>query len=637
MRSRLLAAALLVAILWSCLCYASDSTTANAAGQTVIEGVLTQVSKLPKAESNPYLDCYYTAVIEIKNILSGRSVPKKAVLVLPGFFARQYAPEAHFKTGDMIRATVVPFASMPDKVKQTQQADEVEDVDLEFYYPQSIATIKSLDDAKVSVPFTDEKTGSEKLIGKQKEATAATSRSQQIRHDLHYINEELAKHGGDWDRWYDSLRGFREEYKKKYDAKAARWIGDSYFSAGLNEYGKGYSPDFVSSLVAFNKYLAERNVDLIVVRVPQKGEIVDDLFVPMPKDLVSNPYLLRLYKELLEADVEVVVDVVPRLKQSRMGFPLMYYYQDFAEEHPAEGAAWALAEVLVERIQRYESVRKASRADLKLGRASLPQHGLKWPEGNPKFNPAEPVSFSSVTSEKIAPLLRQGTTSPILVVGSSFIGSPSFDRGGNIPAYLAYLSGVIPDVLYREGSNATIPRAIAREGDGFLKNRSACIFPLVPWSIHLPLDLPPIVNPAGKEKVLITSYTGNDLRAHVTFSQNTPKNVFTFSPAGDLTVQSQNKETRMAGDFELDLPEATSRYPYILVAVETKSKDAATIKALYGKQSDTVHKSYTQDDRKDFFVFKVESPNIRSATFSISNIRSDIPMIIETISIYGLK
>lgn len=637
MRKGLLVTALLLlaSLWWSCV-FASDSKPATVANQTVIEGVLTQVSKLPAAEKNPYPDCYYTAVLDIKNIISGQRIPKRIILVLPGFFSRRYTPEAGLKVGDMVRATVVPFSSMPDKVRQTQQADEIEDVDLEFYFAQPISVIKNFESIEAPVPFAGTKETSEKEYKKDKDLAATAARRQQIRADLKYINDELAKHGGDWDRWYESLRGFREEYKKKYDAKASMWVGDSYFSAGLNEYGKGYSKDFVSSLVAFNKYLAERNVDLVLVRVPQKGEIVDDIFTPAPKDQISNPYSLRLYKELLEADVEVVVDAIPRLKQARLKFPLMYYYQDFAEEHPAEGTAWVLAEMLAERIQRYEPVRKGPLATLKRERASLPQRGFKWPAGNAKYNPTETVSFYSISSNERKPLLTQGDTSPILVVGSSFIGSPSFDLGGNIPAYLAYLTGIIPDVLYREGSNATIPRTIAREGDGFLKNRSVCIFPLVPWAIHLPLDLPPVVNPASREKVLISTYTGNDLRTVIKFSEETPRNVFSYSPEGDLTVQARSKETRLAGDFTLDLPEAVSQYPYFMIAIETKTKDAATMQAIYGKQSDTVHKSYTQINLEEVFVFRGE-PSHHKAAFNISNLRSDSPMTIKTIKIYGLK
>src|SRR6185369_4581951 len=97
----------------------------------------------------------------------------------------------------------------------------------------------------------------------------------------------------------------------QFEAKTRLWIGDSFFSAGDAGYGGVYKPEFVQSLIAFKNYLATRNVDLIVLRIPNKGEVVDDLFAPAPDDKVTNPYLLRLYKELLEADVEIITDIIP--------------------------------------------------------------------------------------------------------------------------------------------------------------------------------------------------------------------------------------------------------------------------------------------------------------------------------------
>ncbi|GFO64816.1 hypothetical protein M1B72_05095 [Geomonas paludis] len=602
---------------------------------SVVEGTLIQVSKLPQADRNPYPDCNFTAVLEIQRITAGKSIPKKVILVLPGFVARQYTSEAGFKTGDLVRATIVPFASMPDRIKQTQQADEVEDVDLEFFFARPIVKISAFQPVKEKLSFTDRRDSSDQIVSEIKDPAAATERLRQMREDLRHINEELTKHGGDWDYWYESLNRFRAQYKKKYDEKAQLWVGDSYFSAGQNEYGKGYSRDFVSSLVAFNKYLKDRNVDLIVVRVPQKGEIVDDLFTDAPTDQISNPYLLRLYKELLDADVEVVVDEVPRLKKARMSFPLMYYYQDFTEEHPAEGAAWVIAEMISERLQRYDSIRKSPKVPLKREKVSLQTGGFKWPAGNSKFKPTEPVTFYSISSDQL-PLLKQGNNSPVLVVGSSFIGSPSFERGGNIPAYMAYQTGVIPDVLYREGSNATIPRTIAREGDAFLKHRSVCVFPLVPWAIHLPLDLPPLVNPATKGKVLLSSHSGNDLRKIIRFAEGTAANVFRYTSDGSLTVHSRSKDTRAAGDFTVELPEAITRFPYFMISIETTTKDAAAIKVTYAKQNDHVHKSYTQTNLEEFFVFRSEVAS-GNAVFSIGNIRPDTPMTIRSIQIYGLK
>ena len=624
-------------ILLFATCAFGLDTKAATTKESVIEGTLSQVSTLPRADVNPYPDCYYTAIVDIHQIVAGESIPKRIIIVLPGFFGRKYAPESGYKTGDKIRATVVPFATMPDRVRQTQQADEIEDVDLEFYFPQLISLVKTFHPVKSPIIFPSEmRNVTETKPSESTDHKARAARRKVMQQDLDLINAALTQHGGDWDSWHDSLEGFREEYKKKVDSKAELWVGDSFFSAGLNAYGKGYSQDFVQSIIAFKKYLEERNVDLILVRVPQKGEVVEDLFTSAPPNQISNPYLLKMYKELLEADVEIVTDIIPRLIDARQKFPLMYWYQQFQEEHPAEGAAWVIAETISERLSRYDKIKSRQKKTLRLKQVSLSEDTFKWPKGNPRFNPEEKVKFTSVWSDDYNPLLKQGSDSPVLVVGSSFIGSPSFELGGNIPAYLAYLTGVLPDVLYRSGSNATIPRTIAREGMDFLKNRVVCVFPFVPWAIHLPLDLPPIVNPATCEKILLSKYSGVALPKSLIFTAETPREVYKYSAEGDLTIQAKDKESRIGGEFRIELPEKIFEFSYFAIEILTTSKDAATIKAKYEQQVDNVHKSYSQSNAEEVFVFKPVHSH-KHATFNISNLRIDTPITIKEIKVFGLS
>jgi len=629
---------LIANIIWATCAFGTEvKDPVHDANRSVIEGTLLQVSKLPLPEGNDYPDCYYTAIIDIDHIAFGQSIPKKIILVLPGFFSRKYSAEAKYKAGDKVHATVVTFASMPDKVRQTQQADEIEDVDLDFYFPAKIDLVQEFKNISNPVPFAGKNLkGAASTDFQPINLKAKAARQNQILHDLEEIDSLLSKHGGDWDKWYDSLKDFRAQYKKQLDAKAQRWVDDSFFSAGQITYGKGYCPEFVKSVISFKNYLAARNVDLILVRIPQKGEIVDDLFVPVSADLIANPYLLRMYRELLEADVEIITDIIPRLKESRLKYPLMYWYQSFAEEHPAEGTAWVVAETLAKRLNRYETIRNAPKGNFELRQALLPTYSFRWPEGNSKFNPSENVQFTSVSVGNNGTLaLKQGIESPVLVVGSSFIGSPSLEQSGNIPSYLAYLTGIVPDILYRNGSNATIPRTIAREGDTFLKNRSVCLFPLVPWAIHSALDSPPIIDPTKSKKILLTSYFGDILQTHIQFVTGTPKHVFSYSKEGSLTVQARDKESRNGGNFSLVLPKKILEFPFFMLEIESQNRDIAVIKVSYGTQTDTVHRSYSQTNSDEIFVFK-SGTNI-VADFDVNNISMTVPTIIKSIKIYGLR
>lgn len=622
--------------------FATANTPGDKENASILEGVLVQVSQLPPAQENAYPDCYYTAILDVDHIVSGRSISRKIILVLPGFFARQYAPEAGYKTGDKVRATVVPFASMPEKVRQTQQADDVEDVDLEFYFPVKVSPIQNFQDFTDAVPFDGQHVKSaERTQSKSPDPKASAARKEQMRHDLMEIEKLLADHGGNWGRWYESIRPFREQYKKAYDAKAQRWEGNSFFSAGNLDDGKIYSDAFVKSIVAFKNYLSERNVDLILVRVPNKGEIVDDVFVPGSGDKTTNPYILRLYKELLEADVEIVTNIIPEAKKNRLKYPLMYWYQDFGELHPAEGIAWVVAEELAKRVSRYDKIRGGSKIGFRKGETttgtdlSEDSHPFLWPDGNVNFAPRDYVRFTSILNPDgtvVRP--KQGKDSPVLVVGSSFIEYPSLRLGGNIPAYLAFLTGVVPDILYRSGSGVGIPRTIAREGDSFLANRSVCIFPIQPWILYDAFSTPPIVELSKSSKTPLASYAGDEMKKHLRLVRGTPDHAFIYSADGSLKVQPLTSDSRLGGKLELLLPHAVSDFPFFMIEIETQLGDAAVVSAKMGGQMDSIYKSYSQQNGKDVLIFKSGKDNVVELTFS--NIRKDLPTVIKNLTVVGL-
>lgn len=584
---------------------ATAQPSAPSSQETVVEGTLTRVSALPTPENNPYPDCYYTAVIEAAHIISGKNIPKKTVLVLPGFFSRKYAPEASFKTGDKIRAVVVPFSLMPDKVRQTQQADEIEDVDLEFFYPTSIEKISELTAVSGSQQFLKTKTtASDHASSVNLDLSAKLSRQETIRRDLEKINDLLVKNGGDWDKWYETLKSFREEYARQQKAKAQKWIGNSYFSAGYVPENRVYSQDFIKSVVAFRNYLAQRNVDLILVRVPTKGEIVADLFAPLPAGQPTNPYLLRMYKELLEADVEIITDIIPKAKEARLSYPLMFWYQDFLEIHPAEGISWVVAEELAKRTSRYSKISSMTKKNLLLKQASQPTYDFKWPEGNKNFNSEYYVQFTTVNDEKGAPLsLKQNTNSPVVVLGSSYLAFPSLYKGGSIPHYFAFKAGIVPDILHRSGADRTIPRSIAREGDEFLNNRVVCLFPFTPDTAYVALSSPPLFDPDKSPKTVVASYTRTAMRDVIEIDSGGPPETISFTQDGVLQIKPMNKQRGAAGTIKIRVPERISSFRYFILEMTFDSKDQAYLVAKYGNQTDSVFRSDTQVQNDDAFTF----------------------------------
>jgi len=627
---------LIITLLWPPYTFGLDAKISiETTIRAVVEGQLSQVSKLPPAKDNPYPDCYYTSVIEISQIVSGQSVPKRVALVLPGFFSREYAPEAHYKTGDKVRATIVPSASMPDKVRQTQQADEIEDVDLDFFFPEQISLIQEFQAIKSPVPFADKNQKAIELPNLLPiDLDARAARQETMRHDLEEIDRLLAKYGGDWDKWYNSLSSFRAKYKGQFEAKAQRWIGDSFFSAGQIDDGKIYSPDFIKSVIAFKNYLAARNIDLILVRVPKKGEVVDDLFATSPPDQVFNPYLLRMYKELLEADVEVITNVISEAKEDRLKYPLMYWYQDFSEVHPAEGISWVIAKEFAKRVNRYDRVRAAPKKAFALKEVTK---GIKWPDGHSKFSSRDDIPFLGVMDNSGRPLqLKQATGSPVLIVGSSFITFPSLGQGASIPHYFANVTGLIPDILQRNGSDLVVQRNIAREGNDFIRNRSVCLFPFVPWIAYKSLAPLPLFDPDNSDKTLLASYSGPPMREAISFSPMTVNGALSYSPDGLLQILPVIKGRGASGTFSVRIPDTVTEFPYFICEVEFTSNDLTEITAKYSSQSDFIVRSDTKMKREEVFVFSTQSSKALDLNFAGNNVVTR-PITIKSIKFYGVK
>lgn len=581
---------------------------ASETSETVIEGTIAQASHLPDPKTNPYPDCYYTVMVEASHIVAGRSVPQRFVLVLPGFFSRDYAPEAKLKKGDKIRATIVSFSSMPDSVKQIQQADEIEDLDVEFYFPAQIQAIQSFTTPQQEVQFAPKKQALKSSKSDSKIVMSKTSamRKAQIAHDLAEIDALLKKHGGNWDKWYESLKPLREKYTAQQKLRAQKWIGDSFFSAGKVDNGNIYNANFTKSIVTFKDYLAAHNVDLILIRMPHKGEIVEDLFTDTPQDQIYNPYLLRMYKELLEADVEIITDVIPAAKAQRLKFPLMYWYQDFNEIHPAEGIAWVIAEELAKRIGRYDLARSLPSTDLNL--RAQPHDVFKWPEGNTRFSSLQPAKYSAVFKKDSKPLaIGQSHNSQVLLIGSSIISTPSLYPGGSIPHYFAYMTGIIPDILFRAGGDSMVLRNVAREGDSFLNNRVVCLFPFVPATPYASFASLPLFDPDNSTKTLITSYSGPQMQSFVHFTPTSSAGRSSYSPDGILQMWPEKGKRGAEGILRIEVPGAVSKFPYFMLEIEFASKEITYLTTRYAQATDSIVRSDTQPNNIETFTFATDS------------------------------
>ncbi len=468
------------------------------AQQLTLEGQILQVSSLPIPEKSDYPDCNYTVLFKVENILSGDSeFPPEIILVIPGFRNRKLLPDSIYTTGQRLRIKTELFDKIPENIRQIQQADRINSFDFDYYYlwegqrtdqrskivqlpVNNKNKLLSPSPRAINLPITEQ------------DERAVQLRKQAIKKDLDRINQLLAKNGGDFKKWYDSLSTVRKQYNEKIKNKESKWVGDSYFSASAYDGQWGHATNYVEAIIQLNQFLKEKGIDLIVLRVPYKGEICSDLFVSEMKerDFVLNPYLLKLNKDLLEANVEVI-DMLPLAISDRFKYPLMYWYQN-DDLHPSNGMAWTIASILSERLKRYGFTRKDN---FSLVIDTAPPYGVNqnfsYPKGNPNFNSRCTTLIDCVLYDSSSSRLQlsEENDSPCLIIGDSFIDRPAGHLGAGIPHYLAYKTGVIPNWVLRAGGANMMGKTMALKKEDFFKKRKVCIFIFSPDTLYRPMEI----------------------------------------------------------------------------------------------------------------------------------------------------
>ncbi len=612
----------------------------SVSNQSVIVGTLVQVTRLPDPKRTPYADCLFTATFEAAGVVSGPTVEPRIILLLPGFLGRQYQKESSYTPSIRLKARVIPHASMPDRIQQIQQIDDSEEATLPRYYAATTEVVTAFDE---ELQPTRARTRSDVLTYTpidRRSPRARTERRRLVQHDLSVIKSLLQEHGGNWDRWYDETRACRQELAEAIREGRAGWLGDTYFAASSAASDRLYDPAFVHSLIAFRDYLENRHIDLIVLRIPMKGEVCADIFSRLPPGNTYNPRLLQFYADLLEADVEVVTDVIAEATHSRTNWPLMYWYQDPTEGHPAEGISWVIARSIAKRLSRYDLTETQQPMPFLLRETSETNRNFRtvfvWPRGNPRFPAGAPVRYQTVMTRDRLPLpVTQANDSPVLMLGSSYIAGPNMAVGASVPHYLAYLTGHVPNIFCRYGSDDSIPRSLAREGDGFLTNRVVCVFPVHPIACYSPLTLPAAVDVDRVQKQELATYSGPALRQHLTPPAGLPIDVFTFNDLDGVAVRPANGSYGAAGLIALAVPDGIAAHRMFAIEIVFSSRDYTRLIGSYAGQTDRASRTTNMPQQNVYLVFKTTESRVVDLDFAqcISNAN---PTRVKQITVYGL-
>jgi hypothetical protein len=201
---------------------------------------------------------------------------------------------------------------------------------------------------------------------------AAAARQAVIRQAADAIQAECrAAAGGDWERWERQTDPYRQALKPRADsARTIPEVGD-YPGYDVMEGRDGFplfevgartavrplvDPASLNPLregravVAADRWLRRRGIDLIFVPVPKMTEVYIEHFVDAPADGVVSPRIRRTLLEMLQAGVEVV-DAFPRFRELRE--PCPDYLYNTADSHWAPRGMRVVAKEVADRIGRY--------------------------------------------------------------------------------------------------------------------------------------------------------------------------------------------------------------------------------------------------------------------------------------------
>lgn len=353
-----------------------------------------------------------------------------------------------FQPGNRVSCICAEYDAMPQEIREIQLSDDIQSFEHQQYYALSIIKVKQF-----------QKTGKKDFAKREitilpiqslpQDENAARLRRERISKEIDRIEDELKTHGGSFAAWKKEYEVIAGKYKKLCDQKRKVWIGDSFFAAYKDRPTIYNTEEYINGILPYKKYLEENNIDLILVRIPNKGDYASCVLAS--DDYQENPEWVEHYYECLKNDIEIV-DPMPEMWKHRFDFPMFYFYNVESETHPFEGQAFIAAQVLSEVLKRYQYSVSEQPVELEDFVFETDQERYFWPKGNPRFDPKKNISFKQVTRDgKTIGGLSINTGSPFLFLSNSFFWYPYRPQGASLPGYTAFFLQHVPDWSYQDG------------------------------------------------------------------------------------------------------------------------------------------------------------------------------------------
>ncbi|MGD9497502.1 MAG: hypothetical protein AB7Y46_14470 [Armatimonadota bacterium] len=313
---------------------------------------------------------------------------------------------------------------------------------------------------------------------------------------------ELARWGGSWEGWVQSLGRFRADLRAMLQdvpddtsgiVGRDGWLffrGDlEYLLAGdLRDQPEGKNP--WPAILDFHRQLQERGVDLLVVVIPTKAEVYPEklsVHAPGTDGPWVAPYCRKLLSELSAAGVHVV-DLLPAFMAQRdRGPDPLYMPQD---THWTNRGVRLAATLIARRVRAYQWYGGLGASADRYGVRPVPCTRLGDIVG--MLPEAERAAYRPMQLEAQQVVGVDGTpyaddqASPIVMLGDSFTGVFHFEdcKHAGLSAHLARELGLPIDLIMAQGSGPRIRVQLARRGPEALTGKRLVIWTMVSRDLH---------------------------------------------------------------------------------------------------------------------------------------------------------
>lgn len=269
--------------------------------------------------------------------------------------------------------------------------------------------------------------------------------------------------------------------KPSVQADPAKWVEDHPAKRVVNQ---------------LTSYFRAQGIDLIILPVPQPGEIYPDRLVSepglVPRSRIVAPHVQKLLSELMKDNTEVV-NLLPSLLQAATpGSDLLWRSTD---SHWSERSELIAVDLLAKRLKRYPFVEEALRARPLYNSAdSSYVHGGMYLNYLTDQEEVLSRSLLKFAAKKITPQaggdFKYDPTAPILIVGDSF--NHSVVVGTGLGPKLAHATNSPVNLLSFSGSTIEPFREIFRD-PGIIKTTKVIVWVLSEGSFVNAGAYPPIL------------------------------------------------------------------------------------------------------------------------------------------------